>query len=279
MLTIKDKDGKEYKLSEDELEKVVKETIQEYQEYLTSQYRNDSFCPCDAKTVLVEGLIKTSSPKEAMRMIARLVKSVNGDTYGIGGRIMTNRIGQAQIYISFGKGLSVCGASFLKELLHKMEVYGWYFGKVHNTTMNQIDDGTLYILGKMKSFTLIFEPKFDMVIDFDKLPKTLYHLTAKKYLPKIMKQGLTPKNHGKNNWHPERVYLFWQYPNNWHNIEEYFNYMEKQDDEYCILSIDTKFLNDTNTFYIDQNSKDYPAIFTNEPIPPFAIKAIEDGTK
>jgi len=55
-------------------------------------------------------------------------------------------------------------------------------------------------------WTLIkFEAKFDM--EYVIYGSHIYHVTDKKYIPKILKYGLIPKSKNKITSHPDRIYL------------------------------------------------------------------------
>lgn len=56
-----------------------------------------------------------------------------------------------------------------------------------------------------KGFLITYEPKFEMEVE---LPKYLYHVTPKKNLDRITKQGLTPRDDvSKRTYHPPRIYF------------------------------------------------------------------------
>ena len=56
-------------------------------------------------------------------------------------------------------------------------------------------------------YRLEFEPKTGTIIDYDKLPEILYHISDTKYLDKILKVGLVPKSNNKKSYHPDRIFL------------------------------------------------------------------------
>jgi hypothetical protein len=113
------------------------------------------------------------------------------------------------------------------EILTGIEnVYGWYLAEIMYDTYdivnrkdsnfkipncdldlkeyinsNDIDDEDDEI------YTLMFESKTGTIVDYDKLPDILYHVSDTKYLDKILKVGLVPKSKSKKAYHPDRIYL------------------------------------------------------------------------
>lgn len=60
-------------------------------------------------------------------------------------------------------------------------------------------------LNSYKVFELCLEPKFDNKIDI--IDGIFYHVTEKRYVDKILKNGLIPKSKNSKTSHPERIYL------------------------------------------------------------------------
>ena len=104
-----------------------------------------------------------------------------------------------------------------------------------------------------------------------------YHLTPDIYLDSIQKEGLTPRTESKLTPHPERIYLYLNPSSSlktlardlWH-ASSYKDRVKK----YHILEIDLTQLSD-HKFYADPHSSvSYIAIYTNQSIPPSAIKVL-----
>ena len=104
-----------------------------------------------------------------------------------------------------------------------------------------------------------------------------YHLTPDIYLGSIQKEGLTPRTESKLAPHPERIYLYLNPSSSlktlardlWH-ASSYKDRVKK----YHILEIDLTQLSD-HKFYADPDSSlSYVAIYTNQSIPPSAIKVL-----
>jgi hypothetical protein len=107
--------------------------------------------------------------------------------------------------------------------------------------------------------------------------KKAYHLTPDIYLGSIQKEGLTPRTESKLAPHPERIYLYLNPSSSlktlagalWH-ASRYKDKVKK----YHILEIDLSQLTD-HKFYADPDSSlSYVAIYTNQSIPPSAIKVL-----
>ena len=107
--------------------------------------------------------------------------------------------------------------------------------------------------------------------------KKAYHLTPDIYLDSIQRDGLTPRTESKLAPHPERIYLYLNHSSSlktlasdlWH-ASSYKDRVKK----YHILEIDLTQLSD-HKFYADPHSSvSYIAIYTNQSIPPSAIKVL-----
>lgn len=124
---------------------------------------------------------------------------------------------------------------------------------------------------------MFFRAKFNAEYKEKSVPNFLFHIAPVRVLDKIKKQGLTPRANGRQEMHPERVYCYIEKPINWHEIANNFR-KSNIDEPYALLIIDTRKINPKIKFYYDSNTySDYPtAIYTNEPIPPYAIKVLSD---
>lgn len=54
---------------------------------------------------------------------------------------------------------------------------------------------------------LVIEPNRDNLIPPTEEIKYIYHLTEKKYLDKIYKNGIVPRSSSKRSFHPDRIYI------------------------------------------------------------------------
>lgn len=137
------------------------------------------------------------------------------------------------------------------------------------------------------------EPKYDYLVDYNELPKKLYHVTLKDKVEKILKQGLIPKSDNKLTSHPERIYFVINKLGAENLIIDHnFN---KKDLVYSLLEIDLDDLkshqkeSDHNKkkivpfkemgveFYKDPNF--YLGYYTLNSIPPKFINVVEEEFK
>lgn len=101
------------------------------------------------------------------------------------------------------------------------------------------------------------------------IPKIMYHTTATPNVPKIMRQGLSPKTRSKREYHPERVYLTPQL-----KFAEWFKNAFKsfgKHQEFTILKIDTTGLD--LKVYVDPQSI-WEGYYTLDNIPPSHITVL-----
>lgn len=217
--------------------------------------------------VISEGLIMTHSRKSVITML----NNIGAKKYHIGlGKAygsFSNKDGEKPntLYLSFNDGIQTMGREYFNKLIGYMYMLGWYIAN------KDIPKDCYDILKNYRSFTLLFEAKFDVELDLDEVNDNFYHITKKSLIDKITRNGLTPKNGCMVTFHPNRVYLFVGKPNNWKSIAENFRSMKDVDDKFVLLKIDRNQINKSNKLFIDPNSKNYKACYTYEPIPPFAI--------
>ena len=131
-----------------------------------------------------------------------------------------------------------------------MEMYRY----IHNVLNDDVD-----------SLSIFVEAKYT-VEDFR--ITELYHLTDKKYLPKIKKNGLTPKTHGN---HPERIY----FGKNIDDIYEMIGGKFEQGSILLRLNFDeyAEEITDKYVFYKDPRKSS--AVFTLDCINPKYIQMLE----
>ncbi|MFW6008302.1 MAG: hypothetical protein ACOCP8_03460 [archaeon] len=113
-------------------------------------------------------------------------------------------------------------------------------------------DEILSILDKIEDIWLVIEPKYDTTITGENI-KFLYHLTEKKYLERIKKNGLVLKSKSKKAYHPNRIYVV----DNIENLKTLalqFTEGGKTLDDFIIIKIDylktnkPKIYNDPNYY-------------------------------
>jgi len=170
------------------------------------------------------------------------------------------------------------GEIYLEGLEHNLNVYlpiitnlGYFISKA--TIDGQ--DWTVEPKPHIRPIAIFLEPKYDF--KSKTVPKFLYHATPKKYLQKILKNGLYPKSKRKIAYHPERIYLTDKI-----SIAEEFakglnNRLKGQnlsEEEFVILKIDTADL--SISLYRDINLMT-GGYYTLNNIPPNAITLFKDS--
>lgn len=117
----------------------------------------------------------------------------------------------------------------------------------------------------------------DPTYDIHYIPDVLWHLTLRRYLPRIMKNGLIPKNGNViTAWRNTggRVYLS-LLPEldkvTWVGDEE-----ERDNDDFILLKVNIAPIKDRIPFYKDYAYEN--AVFTTEAIPPQLISVVSDET-
>lgn len=183
------------------------------------------------------------------------------------------------LFVSFNKGIK--NIIYLpNEIMKVCEACGWFFTHFlyykngEPIVTKTLDYENEWLLNQQ--IQMHFRAKFNVEYKDKSVPSLLYHITPSRVVPKILKQGLTPRANGRQEMHPERVYCYTEYPNDWKEIANNFRSSGKKEDLYTLLEIDKRKINPKIKFYYDSNTyTKYPtAIYTNEPIPPTAIKII-----
>lgn len=230
------------------------------------------------ENIIFEGLIKTFGIKD----VAKVLNKKDAKKYNISLSKEVKSIIPLEfinkIRMNFKNGVNGVTEEYYNDLIHTMEVLGWYAAQTNLS--NQKELSFEYLQSENTPFDLIFEPKFDIEIDFNLLPNYLWHITPTIYLEKVLKKGLTPKDGSMVTNHPERTYLFLEYPKNWkEDILSNMSFNKNYDGMFTLLLIDKSKINSSTSFYVDPNSENYNACFTLEPISPKAIKRMDYGTK
>jgi hypothetical protein len=95
----------------------------------------------------------------------------------------------------------------------------------------------------LKNVTILYESKFDEVVD---IPKKLYHLSIQEYESKILKYGLVPKTKSKVSQHGHRIYVCSNLENCIELISKmklYYYDKRNLNSKWIIFEIDTNGLN------------------------------------
>ena len=91
----------------------------------------------------------------------------------------------------------------VKDIENALSVCGWYIGDNDEAGPDQF---LLYLEPKYPNENSKASEKSKKIIE---KVKTFYHVSFKKFLPKILKNGLVPSNLNRKGFkHPERIYLF-----------------------------------------------------------------------
>lgn len=123
--------------------------------------------------------------------------------------------------------------------------------------------------------SIYYEPKYPFKENiFIPNGQFIYHISPKKYLHKIMKQGFCPSNKSMLYTYPSRNYFFTDSKIDLIGYMDAFNKSKNSNDEYVLYTIDTRKISHNITFYNDNNL--HGGIFTSENIPPTAIVSVKD---
>lgn len=218
--------------------------------------------------LILEGLIKTYPIKNVISILNKKEIIQNNKINVSPLWKLSGNKRQYQIMLSFNIGIDT---SLFKEIIHLMDVCGWYFVLINcNSKIIKTIPNNLNV-----QFYAIFEPKFDLEVDEGDMPNYCYHIAPTRVIAKIKNNGLKPYNKGKVGNHPERLYLFTEYNENWKEIVDNFVEFNGVKEPYSYVQVSMKNLKNLK-FYYDQNSNNYEAVFTLEPIPNFAIKIIDN---
>lgn len=224
------------------------------------------------KQHLDEGLIKTYSLKEFVKHLNIMSKSKYPHIIK---NAETSPDGHVYIIIDIKKPNSI---EFVKSLIELINTLGYYIANTNfrgrntdeETSHTPKNNEEFLSIAKEASETngvegleLSIEPKFEKEVT-GKFT-TLYHITEKKHLEKILKQGLVPRSKSKMSYHPERIYL----ANKRAISGIYRKYSEFVKDP-ILLIVDVKGLK----LYPDINAND-GAYFTTTNIDPERIKVMK----
>lgn len=266
------------RLSQKELEDVITDVLEQHQ--LIGKFPpRGIFGEMLNKNIMTEGLITTNSPNGTISIL----NNSKLKFYNIRARRLpcsTNNKTVYNIVLYFDNGLHNIGTEYFNNILHLLDVCGWYPSIIYvgDDKINNISNETYKILKEYnKPFDMICEAKFDIKVDDNDLPDKLYHITNKRNLEKIQKNGLTPKNKVKVSYHPERVYLFDSsvLKDSYSIANHFYSLNGDGDKEFVLLEVDIQRLRSMIDFYYDSNT-DLNSFYTLEPIHPFLVRKIKD---
>lgn len=204
------------------------------------------------KSFINEGLIKSHNYRDVERYIIK--SGFNEDEYGID---------EDRLILD----LNLRNKDKYREVISTLEnVYGWFFSGYQEDFWEPVESNINDVIDNLKYMDemeregnyeptdmlalLYFEPKFSN--EFVNVPDVVYHVTDKKYLDSIKKQGLIPKHKDKVTRHPDRIYLF----TDKRNIQNLIDNYKFDVDDPVILTIDVSEYKKKNKFYQDPNLKE-----------------------
>lgn len=221
-----------------------------------------------------EGLIKTYPSTAVAHTIAQLFElNIDNWDYGKNGKIWVKKERSSEeerIYVELKSG----SEGFSEGVTNYMLKYGWFFAEQE------------YVLNGIR---LIFEKKFgDRYSASDILKrvgdKFLYHITSSKIAEKIKKEGFVPKTHTDDYLKgsvfkdsddiKNRVYFFIEKPDEsmvrtWGSVA-----VSRTGGEPVLITVNPEFISKDVSFFVDPRWA--RAVFTYEPISPFAIYSIDE---
>lgn len=154
-----------------------------------------------------------------------------------------------------------------KDLISKLEnFYGWYLAYVDKMDYTEDKNVSFYKTyieeyieenketdNNLSLGRLCFEPKYDIILNYNEIPDKIYHITNSKFYFKIMNKGLIPKHLDRISYHPDRIFF---------GVSKDTCIRLSQHPEFklenpILLTIDTKGLKQKGiNFYIDPNLRD-----------------------
>lgn len=262
-------------MDNDKLEEIASEVIDRVLEFYDCRTQMDSFNPYQKRRAcLTEELIRTYP----LLSLIHAIRKFDGGTHGLvcvpSPKSRASGKSQFVLYCSFNHGMSKLSREDFSKFLQLVNAYGWYVSQIFAKKIKNVTEDSYAQLSTLGAFTMIIEPKFDLIVDDDFLPKDYFHITKAKYLPKIKKNGLVPKHQNKVTFHPERIYLFGAYPTNWKNTADFYRSIENNQEKYCLLKISGEYVNCIENVYYDPNSNLKEAFFILNPIPPSEIELV-----
>lgn len=242
-------------------------TYKLYQQYIISDFK------------LNEGLILTHDIYDSSKILKTKLE-FNGDL-----EIKDNKI---NIY------LDKFDFKFVIDYLTLINNLGYFISNLKLTninnrtnklTINKLIDNNQFnqiFFDNIKKIDLVLEPKFDNKHELK--TNILYHVTEERFLDKILKNGLIPKQKNNQIYYPDRIYFTYNLDDSkeYINSKMFFYDLYPKDKKYQDLFKKTKFIilkielpKDNNLiFYEDPNFKN-KGIYTYENINPKYISIVK----
>lgn len=222
-------------------------------------------------SLINEGLIKSYDYDLTVKHIEKLIKKYNYSKINI----ESTHLG---IFLTISEKISYQFWNELKNILNICGyVISYYF--INDEYRLGYPDELDIFYPNLDKLQINIIKRYD-VSDDSPLPEFLYHITEKKYLNKILKNGLIPKSHSKIEKHPDRVYLL----NNLTGALDFKKILLKNypDRKFQFLKINTKLINNIKLYFDptyfsderDYNDFSYKAYYTYDNISPLVIKPL-----
>lgn len=180
----------------------------------------------------------------------------------------------------YGVNLKLDTVDYVNRVLEIINTYGYYIEACdissessggnfeHFKKLSDYNNGNLE---GVKVIWLNINPKFDETKE-NKNIQTLYHLTKKSNLGKILSKGLIPRSLNKKTSHPERIYVTTEKK----YLKQLLPQFKKYDDtDYIILTINYNSV-DKPELYYDTNFMNY-GYYILDNIAPKDITNIENA--
>ena len=214
---------------------------------------------------LNEGLIKTYPTKKTIEYVCTTLTKkgypISPDNFNIDSPNNDNTI---YGHITLQVQLSYLNKEIDDTLKQEFNLCGYHLGATFNRMDSFNNPCVVYQ----------FEPLFQDNNTNLTLGRYLYHVTTETAARKILKNGFSPSNRGKNIFkYSPRNYFFTVYSEN--GFRDFMHQAGKQSDKLSVITVDRDRCPDTR-FFTDPNFDNGIAVFTYENIPPSAIKSIKN---
>ena len=204
--------------------------------------------------MLIEGLIKTYPVNKLYNIL-----SYYGKVQYV--RPPEDRVITPEDKLPYGVDLKLDTVEYINRVLEIINTYGYYIQACdiaseksggnfeHFKKLSDYNNGNLE---GIKEIWLNINPKFDRIKENENI-QTLYHLTKKSNLGKILSKGLIPRSRNKKTEHPERIYVVTDKNHLYSLLPQFKKY---DDTEYIILTINYNSA-DKPKLYYDTNYMNY----------------------
>lgn len=222
--------------------------------------------------LIKEGLIRSVDYDIAVEKLKKLVFK-----YKLKGQVKLYFPYEDRIEINIYGVSFIDKKSFYNEFKSLLNLLGYYVSSYVNEYLDTIKkDIPFSVFNDYDEITIWLNKKFD----FEKgVPIELFHLTQKKHINKINKQGLIPKSKNVIEKHPDRIYLFLDEEDakNFTVLKDLYSYSDVRMtiDDFILLKIDTRLLKNLKLYEDPKFDKNIIAFYTYDNISPNAISVIE----